>query len=205
MIGIIDYDSGNIFSLSAALNRLGANHKLVMAPTDINNCTALVLPGVGAFGDAVNNLKAKGLNEAILSWADDGKPLLGICLGMQLLFEKSEEHGIHQGLGILSGTIRRITGQVKVPHMGWNKLNIINNHKLLQNIPDDGYVYFVHSYYAAGASEVVLASAFYGEEIPAVVGKNNVLGMQFHPEKSGPVGMTLLKNWVQLIEASDER
>jgi len=201
MIGIIDYDSGNIFSLSAALNRLGANYKLVSAPADISNCTALVLPGVGAFGDAVNNLKSKGLNETILHWINAGKPLLGICLGMQLLFEKSEEHGIHQGLGILPGTIRRITGQVKVPHMGWNKLNIINNHKLLQNVSDDGYVYFVHSYYAAGASEVVLASTFYGQEIPAVVGRNNVLGMQFHPEKSGPVGMTLLKNWVELIEA----
>ncbi|KJS19444.1 MAG: imidazole glycerol phosphate synthase [Clostridiaceae bacterium BRH_c20a] len=204
MIGIIDYDSGNIFSLAAAFNRLDANHRLVTAPTEINNCTALVLPGVGAFGDAINNLKAKGLNEAILHWVNAGKPLLGICLGMQLLFEKSEEHGIYQGLGILPGTIRRITGQVKVPHMGWNKLHIISNHNLLQNI-SDGYVYFVHSYYAAEASEVVLASTFYGEEIPAVVGKNNVLGMQFHPEKSGPVGMTLLKNWVELIEASDKR
>ena len=140
------------------------------------------------------------MEDIILEWIGEKRALLGICLGMQLLFEKSEEHGTHTGLNVLPGTIRKITGQVKVPHMGWNKLRINQNHKLFQNI-SDGYVYFVHSYFADTFGDVVLATTWYSGEIPVIVGKENVLGMQFHPEKSGPVGMRLLSNWAKLVKA----
>jgi len=199
MIGIIDYDSGNIFSLAAAFKRLGVNHQLVVKVSDLKSCNALVLPGVGAFGDAMHSLREKGLEQEVSKWAGSGKPLLGICLGMQLLFENSEEHGIHRGLGILPGTIKKITGQVKVPHMGWNELDVLQSHNIFNN-STDGYVYFVHSYYAETTSEVILAATDYNGQIPAIVGKANVLGMQFHPEKSGSVGMALLENWVKSIE-----
>jgi len=199
MIGIIDYDSGNIFSLRAAFQRLGAKAKLVTQPSELTGCKALVLPGVGAFGDAMLSLKEKGLAPAVLEWVSAGNPLLGICLGMQLLFAESEEYGLHQGLGILPGTVKKITGPVKVPHMGWNKLEIRQNHSLCHNITD-GYVYFVHSYYADTIPEVILAATSYGREIPAIVGQGNVLGMQFHPEKSGPIGMGLLENWVKSVD-----
>jgi len=201
MIGIIDYDSGNIFSLRAAFQRLGVDQKLVTAPSDVKNYQALVLPGVGAFGDAINSLKETGLDQVVLDWVSTRKPLLGICLGMQLLFENSEEHGIHQGLGILPGTIKRIPSQVKVPHMGWNNLDFLQDNSLFQNIQNNGHVYFVHSYYADTTPEVILASTFYAEKIPAIVGKGNVLGMQFHPEKSSSVGMRLLENWAKSVGA----
>ncbi|NLT94318.1 MAG: imidazole glycerol phosphate synthase subunit HisH [Clostridia bacterium] len=199
MIGIIDCGAGNIFSLQAAFERLGTSHRLITKRADVLDLRALVLPGVGAFGDAIHSLKANGMDEVILEWIGWGKPLLGICLGMQLLFEKSEEHGVHEGLKILPGTIRKITGPVKVPHMGWNRLNIRQSHTLFQDFTE-GYVYFVHSYYAATIPEVILATTKYSEEMPVIVGKDNVLGMQFHPEKSGPVGMRLLSNWLKLVE-----
>ncbi|MDK2822363.1 MAG: imidazole glycerol-phosphate synthase subunit HisH [Clostridia bacterium] len=199
MIGIIDYEMGNIFSLRAALGRLDCQNKLVSQEADTEDCSALILPGVGAFGDAMKNLKRKGLEDVVLHWVKTGKPLLGICLGMQLLFAESEEHGCHKGLAILPGIIKKIPLGVKVPHMGWNQLKIVKNHYLFAGF-SAGFVYFVHSYYADTKTENILASTFYGLELPAIVGRENVVGMQFHPEKSGSVGMQLLKNWVEQLE-----
>jgi len=196
LIGIVDYEMGNIFSLRAALGRLGCEYKLVSEKADISGCSALILPGVGAFGDAIKNLKTKELDKVLINWIKQGKPLLGICLGMQLLFGGSEEHGFFQGLGILPGTVKKIPPGVKVPHMGWNELKVAKDHYLFQDFFSQGYVYFVHSYYACTTAEYILATTSYGIEIPAIVGKGNILGMQFHPEKSGAVGMKLLANWV---------
>jgi len=196
MIGIIDYEVGNLFSLQAALKRLGCKFQLVSEAEEAADCSALILPGVGAFGDAILNLKEKGLDRVVVDWVNSGKPLLGICLGMQLLFEKSEEHGDYQGLSILPGLIKKIPPGLKVPHMGWNELLINKDHQLFKKFTG-GHVYFVHSYYALTAEEYILAKAPYGIEIPAIVGKDNIVGMQFHPEKSGKVGMELLNNWTK--------
>ncbi|MFZ7104800.1 MAG: imidazole glycerol phosphate synthase subunit HisH [Peptococcaceae bacterium] len=195
MIGIIDYDVGNIFSLTAALKRLGCNTRLVKEENDGRDCRALILPGVGAFGDAIKHLQNDRLDRLLTGWAGDGKPLLGICLGMQLLFEQSEEYGLHRGLGLLPGEIVKIPSGVKIPHMGWNRIVYDQEHYLFTGL-QESYVYFVHSYYAATRDERILASAAYGTKIPAVVGKDNIIGMQFHPEKSGRAGLKLLENWV---------
>ncbi|MFZ5943984.1 MAG: imidazole glycerol phosphate synthase subunit HisH [Bacillota bacterium] len=199
MIGIVDYDVGNLFSLAAALRRLDCDYKFVEKAEDSWDCSSLILPGVGAFGDAINQLQNKGLAEVVKDWTHNGKPLLGICLGMQLLFESSEEHGFHQGLGLLKGTIIRLPSGVKVPHMGWNSLTLEQDHFLFKGLGDP-YVYFVHSYYARTTKENILASTDYAVKVPAVVGADNIIGMQFHPEKSSQAGMILLKNWVERYE-----
>ena len=198
MIGIIDYGMGNIFSLRGALNRLNTRHLLVDNPGQLEKCTALILPGVGAFGDAMENLKSTGLREELICWVKQGKPLLGICLGMQLLFEFSQEYGYHAGLGLLPGTIKKLPPNLKVPHMGWNLLEIRREHQVFQGFTP-GHVYFVHSYYAHTPQENVLASAGYGIQIPAIVGRGNLIGMQFHPEKSGLVGLDLLENYLKMV------
>lgn len=202
MIGIVDYGMGNLFSVSKALERLNADYFISGDKEELLGADALLLPGVGSFRDAMEVLQADTIKE----FAATGKPLLGICLGMQLLFEDSDENGLTKGLGLLPGKVRRFPGTnaagepYKVPHMGWNKLEFVNTSPLLNGLEED-YVYFVHSYYVrAESSEVLLAKAEYHEEVSAVVGKDNIFGMQFHPEKSSKLGMALLKNFLNLVE-----
>lgn len=202
MIGIIDYGMGNLFSLSKALERLGYAHDFVSEPQKLERYAGLILPGVGAFGDAIRNIKQLGLDEAIRSYADGGKPILGICLGMQLLFSRSEEHGAHDGLNLLPGEAVRFKGSYKVPHMGWNQLAICQSeHPLMQGVKTGDYVYFVHSYHVqVDDAADLLATSDYFQQVTAVVGRRNVFGMQFHPEKSGETGMKLLQNFVMQCE-----
>jgi len=199
MIGIVDYDVGNIFSLAAALKRLGSSSKLVKREKDLAECEALILPGVGAYGDAMEHLKKYNLDHLLGEWVKEGKPLLGICLGMQLLFKESEEYGSHLGLGFLPGKIIKLPTGLKVPHMGWNKVIQNKNHYLFAGLKDI-YGYFVHSYYAETGGEETLAYAQYGIKVPAVVGKDNIIGIQFHPEKSGKGGGKLLANWLEHLK-----
>lgn len=200
MIGIVDYGMGNLFSVSKALERLGADYFISADKTKLLQADALILPGVGSFRDAMERLPADTIKE----FAAAGKPLLGICLGMQLLFEESEENGPAKGLGLLPGRVRRFTGRTqhgesyKVPHMGWNRLKFVKESPLLKNLTED-YVYFVHSYYVdAENSDVLLAKTDYHKQISAIVCMNNILGMQFHPEKSSRLGMALLNNFLQM-------
>jgi imidazole glycerol-phosphate synthase subunit HisH len=202
MIGIVDYGMGNLFSVSKALERLNADYFISGDKDELLSADALLLPGVGSFRDAMEVLQVDTIKE----FAASGKPLLGICLGMQLLFEDSDENGFTKGLGLLPGHVRRFSGTneagetYKVPHMGWNKLGFVNSSPLLEGLEED-YVYFVHSYYVdAENSEVLLAKANYHEEVSAVVGKDNIFGMQFHPEKSSKLGMALLSNFLRLVE-----
>jgi glutamine amidotransferase len=202
MIGIIDYGMGNLFSLSKALERLGYSYEFVSRAERLPDFAGLILPGVGAFGDAMNNIRELGLEEAIRSFAASGRPILGICLGMQLLFTTSEEHGMHQGLNLLAGEVVRFRGAYKIPHMGWNQLTLKQAHNpLLDGIADGDYVYFVHSYHVRAAdAAVLLATTDYHQEVTAIVGRGNVFGMQFHPEKSGETGMRLLRNFAAQCE-----
>ncbi|WP_040204151.1 imidazole glycerol phosphate synthase subunit HisH [Neobacillus jeddahensis] len=202
MIGIVDYGMGNLFSVSKALERLGADYVISADKDQLLAADGLILPGVGSFRDAMERLPVDTIQE----FAATGKPLLGICLGMQLLFENSEENGPTKGLGLLPGSVRRFPGRTsegesyKVPHMGWNRLEFVSESPLLKDLQED-YVYFVHSYYVnAENSEVLLAKADYHEQVSAVVGRDNVMGMQFHPEKSSKLGMALLANFLNMVE-----
>lgn len=201
MIAIIDYGMGNLHSVSKALERLGYEYEFIDKPEDLERANGVILPGVGAFGDAMRNLHAQGFVEGIRSYAASGRPLFGICLGMQLLFAESEEHGQHKGIGIFPGTIRRFVGDYKIPHMGWNRLKFLQDSPLLDGV-EEGYAYFVHSYFLQPDStdrSVLLATADYYQEVPAIVGRGNVYATQFHPEKSGDVGMKLLSNFVHMV------
>ncbi|MBL4954993.1 imidazole glycerol phosphate synthase subunit HisH [Neobacillus sp. YIM B02564] len=200
MIGIVDYGMGNLFSVSKALERLHADYLITSDKHKLLAADALILPGVGAFRDAMDQLPA----DTIQQFAASGKPLLGICLGMQLLFESSEENGFTKGLGLLPGSVRRFPGKTndgtayKVPHMGWNRLEFIQDSPLLTNLEED-YVYFVHSYFvSAENSPVTLAKTDYHEQVAAVVGRDHIFGMQFHPEKSSKLGMALLGNFLKI-------
>ncbi len=201
MIGIIDYGMGNIFSLTGALKRLDAEYVFTDDIKKLEQCSALILPGVGAFTDAMANLKERKMDVFLHKWASANKPLLGICLGMQLLFEKSYEHGETPGLALIPGKVKEIPPLVKVPHMGWNKIQLKNKHPYLPNL-EEGFVYFVHSFYADTEKQYIIASTDYGVEIPAIIGKDSVIGMQFHPEKSSETGKNilkeLLKNWREI-------
>jgi len=201
VIGIIDYGMGNIFSLTGALKRLDADYIFTDDITQLEKCSALILPGVGAFTDAMNNLKKRGMDDFLKQWAASEKPLLGICLGMQLLFEKSYEHGEAPGLALIPGEVKQIPPLVKVPHMGWNNIKLKNPHPYLTSL-EEGYVYFVHSFYADTEDEYIIAKTDYGVEIPAITGSGSVLGMQFHPEKSSETGKKileeLLKSWGEI-------
>jgi imidazole glycerol-phosphate synthase subunit HisH len=205
MIGIIDYGMGNLFSVSKALERLNVPYFISDESEKLMNADGLILPGVGSFRDAMLRLNETGLSELIKQYVDAGKPLLGICLGMQLLFEESEENGFTRGLGLLSGQVVRFSGKsnegknYKVPHMGWNKLAFKRSSNIVNKI-SESHVYFVHSYYVkTDDKDILIASSDYHIEVPAVVGNQNILGMQFHPEKSSKLGMQLLKNYVDLV------
>ena len=208
MVAVIDYDAGNIKSVEKALQRLGQEVVITRDANVILHADKVILPGVGAFGDAMANLRAYHLDEVIRKVVDKNTPFLGICLGLQLLFERSEESEGVEGLGILKGEIRRIPdGEgLKIPHMGWNFLHLQNNGRLFQGIEEQAYVYFVHSYYLeAKEPEIVKATTEYGVTIHASVEKGNVFACQFHPEKSSDVGLQILRNFVELSLGEDER
>ncbi len=205
MIGIVDYGMGNLHSVSKALERLNYEYFISANQAELAQADGLILPGVGSFKDAMEILRNEKLDEFLIEWAKAKKPLLGICLGMQLLFEESEENGETQGLSLLKGKVRRFRGvteageRYKVPHMGWNRLAFQQDHPLLENV-EQGHVYFVHSYVVQDMDqEALLASSDYDVVVPAVVGKGNVLGTQFHPEKSSFVGMKLLENFASIV------
>lgn len=196
---IIDYDAGNLANVVRAATRAGLDVVVTRNPAEIRDASALVLPGVGAMKDAMDHLNGYDLTGIIQEEVKKGKKLAGICLGMQALYDVSEENGHIPALGLLPGRIVRFPeGKLKVPHMGWNELVIQRPHEVLEGLAPHSYVYFVHSYYKTpGHTEDVIASADYGVTVPAVVGKDNVLGFQFHPEKSGPVGMAI---WERLAK-----
>ena len=197
MVAIIDYGVGNLFSLQSSLSAIGQEAAVTSDPETIRRADRLLLPGVGAFRDAVEKLRASGMDRAVKEAAAAGKPLLGICLGMQMLFERSYEYGVYEGLGLLKGEIRpiadRIPAGLKIPQMGWNSLKIVKNSPLLKNTREGEYVYFVHSYSAVGCEDSLLAVTEYGADLTACVGRGNVFGCQFHPEKSGETGLRILK------------
>lgn len=203
MIAIIDYDAGNLKSVEKALQFLGKDAVITRDPDTIRQAEKVILPGVGAFGDAMKKLQEYQLIDLIKEAADSKKPFLGICLGLQLLFEESEESPGVAGLGILKGKIKRIPDKegLKVPHIGWNSLKFMNDGKLFQNLPDESYVYFVHSYYLEAAEEqIVKATTEYGVCIHASVEKDNIFACQFHPEKSSETGLQILKNFAEIGE-----
>lgn len=201
MIAILDYDAGNIKSVEKAMQLLGQEVTITRDRREILNADKVILPGVGAFGDAMEKIRQYGLYEVIHEVTEQGTPFLGICLGLQLLFERSEESPGVEGLGILKGEILRIpeTPGLKIPHMGWNSLDFRNNGRLFEDLPEESYVYFVHSYYLRAADEkIVTAVTEYGTQIHASVAQGNVFACQFHPEKSSDVGIQILKNFVAI-------
>lgn len=199
MISIIDYGMGNLRSVQKALESIGEEAIITSDKEQIGESKGIILPGVGAFPDAMENLKNKELDKALKDAVLQKKPILGICLGMQLLFSQGDEVRVCDGLGFLEGKIRKLYGDVKIPHMGWNSLKIDKNCAILDDIDEGSYVYFVHSFYAEIANKENLnATSFYGMDVPAVVSDNNLFGVQFHPEKSGDVGIQMLKNFAGL-------
>ena len=209
MIAVIDYGVGNLFSLLSSLNYVGLDTKLTNNIEEIKNAEGIILPGVGAFRDAIGNLEKYGLKETLINEARKGKPFLGICLGMQMLFEKSYEYGEYEGLGLINGTVQEIkkyipeNSDLKIPHMGWNSLAIndgFKDDKILKDVDNNEYVYYVHSYFAKTDMKNIVTYSEYGTKIPGIVKNENVYGMQFHPEKSGDTGLKLLKNWGELIK-----
>lgn len=202
MVAIVDYGVGNLFSLECSLNAIGAEVTITADPEVLKKADQIILPGVGAFEDAAKKLRATGLDQVIRDLAAAGKPLMGICLGMQMLFEKSFEYGEHEGLGLIPGQVVPMQGVIpadyKIPHIGWNALLFKKESPLFKYIQNGDCVYFVHSYYAANCHRDVIATAEYGPELTAAVAKDNVFGCQFHPEKSGTVGLNILKAFVEM-------
>ncbi len=195
MIAIIDYGMGNLRSVQKALEYVGQEAVITDDVATMEKADKLVLPGVGAFGDAINTIKTKGFDKVIYNGVNSDKPFLGICLGMQLVFDKSYEYGEYKGLGLIPGTIQLLPDNVKKPHIGWNNLNIKIREPLFKNLGESPYVYFVHSYYLETDAPVVSATTDYGKEIQVAVQKDNIFALQFHPEKSGDVGLEILKNF----------
>ena len=198
MVGIIDYGVGNLFSLQSSFTAIGEDVMVSSDPDVLRKADHILLPGVGAFEDAVRKLRQSGLDEMVYEAVREGKPLMGICLGMQMLFEKSFEYGEHQGLGLLKGQVIPMAGllpaDLKIPHMGWNGLNITKpDGKLFRNTKEGAYVYFVHSYFASGCDDSLAARTEYGAWLTAAVEKDNIFGCQFHPEKSGEAGLDILR------------
>ena len=204
MIAIVDYGVGNLFSLKSSLAAIGAEVVVTRDANLLRSARKLILPGVGAFEDAARKLRECGLDTVIKEEAAQGKPILGICLGMQLLFEKSYEFGEHQGLGLIPGSVVPMAGfipdQLKIPHIGWNALRMKKSSPLFRYISEGDCVYFVHSYFAAHCDNYVIADTEYGQWLTAAVQNKNVFGCQFHPEKSGSVGLNILRAFAELEE-----
>lgn len=197
---IIDYGLGNLASVSRAFDKAGIECKISNNKEDIINANSLILPGVGAFRDAIKSLKELEFIPVIKEQVDKGKKIIGICLGMQLLYEKSYEYGEYEGLGLIEGSVDKLHVDLKVPHMGWNNLKFNTQDPILKYINENDYVYFVHSYYIKSSNTELVAYTDYGVKVPAIVRKNNIFGMQFHPEKSAKVGLNLLKAYGELIK-----
>ena len=204
MVAIVDYSVGNLFSLKSSFSAIGANAVVTSSKSELESADSIILPGVGAFRDAAKKLRDSGLENTVISLAQSGKPLMGICLGMQLLFEKSFEYGEHKGLGLIKGEIRPIETVIpkgyKIPHIGWNSLEIKKPSPIFENVNNGEYVYFVHSYYAADCESSITAVSDYGAPLTAAVQSGNVFGCQFHPEKSGETGLKILRSFVALGE-----
>ena len=204
MIAIVDYGVGNLFSLRSSFEAIGEEVIVTSQADEIKASDKILLPGVGAFEDAAQKLRDSGLDKVLIEEVAMGKPLLGICLGMQLLFEKSYEYGEHAGLGLIKGAVRPIAevspAEYKIPHIGWNALNMKRPSPIFKDIQDGDHVYFVHSYYATDCEESVIADTEYGAPLTAAVQNKNVFGCQFHPEKSGEVGLRILKAFAELRE-----
>jgi glutamine amidotransferase len=205
VIAIADYGIGNLGSVTKGFRQAGAETVLSGDPAVLRAADALILPGDGAFAATMEEVTRRGLVPVLRETVAAGKPLLGICIGMQLLFEESEEHGRHEGLGLLPGRVRRFDDGLPVPHMGWNRLRARRPHPLLDGVADGAYVYFVHSYFCDAPDEVVIATSDYGRDFPAVVGRGNVLGVQFHPEKSQAVGLRMVANFVRSLRGEKRR
>ena len=198
---IADYGRGNLRSLKNALDRIGMETEISSSPQKIMRADSLIIPGVGAFADAMDAMDAAGLTQVIKDFAKSGKYVLGICLGMQLLYEKGYEYGEREGLGLIKGSIRYLDIEEKVPHMGWNDLKFEkDSDPVLRKIKEGEYVYFVHSYYADSDGSEIVAFTEYGKKIPAIVRQGNIYGMQFHPEKSGDTGERLLEAYRDMVE-----
>jgi len=199
LIAVLDYGIGNLGSVLKAFRHVGAEAALVESPSAARDADALVVPGDGAFGAAMDEIERRGFGDLLRDAAADGRPVLGICIGMQILFEESSEHGRHRGLGLLPGQVTRIETTLPVPHMGWNRLRQARPHPLFAGVADDAHVYFVHSYKCDADPSVLLATTEYDGEVAAIVGRGSVLGVQFHPEKSQAVGLELIRNYVALV------
>ena len=203
MIGLIDYNMGNLRSVTNAFEKLGVTIQTVKNADEVSSFDKIILPGVGAFKDAMTCLKERELDKAVHAFAKTGKPLLGICLGMQLLFESSEEFGQSEGLGLIEGSVvrfdsRKFSQHLKIPHMGWNELHVHQNTPLFKGMPSSFYLYFVHSFHVQCPEEFIIGKTTYGYEFASAVQKNNVYGFQPHPEKSHANGLAILKNFVEL-------
>lgn len=202
MIAIVDYGVGNLFSLARSFAAIGVEVEITADPEKLRSADKILLPGVGAFGDAADKLRATGLDKVVIEQANAGKPLMGICLGMQLLFDEGLEYGCHKGLGLIPGRVISISEVIpqglKIPHMGWNGLDFQKESPLLSKIKDGDCVYFVHSFCAVDCDDAVIATAEYGAPVTAAVQKGNVFGCQFHPEKSGTVGLNILRAFAEV-------
>lgn len=210
LIAIIDYGMGNLRSVQKALEHVGAQARLITSPDQLQGAAGLVLPGVGAFGQGMDRLRESGFDHLVRSWITDGRPFLGICLGLQLLFSESEEFGPVRGLDIVPGRVVKFAGPafegrpgapaLKVPHMGWNEVRVVRPHPVTEGLPVGAMTYFVHSYYAAPADPSWVAlTAEYGLEFTAAIARGRTFAAQFHPEKSGDVGLLMLRNFVRLV------
>ncbi len=198
MIAVTDYGAGNLHSITKALERQGLDVRITESLQSFETAEAVIVPGDGAFGPAIARLRELGFAERIRAYIKSGRPFLGVCLGMQLLFSESEEDGTHRGLGLLPGRVVRLPAGVKVPHMGWNQLQIVRSSPLLDGIETGAYVYFVHSYHAVPQDQAIIAATTeYGGSVAAVVGRDNLWATQFHPEKSGSVGLRMLANFAR--------
>jgi len=203
LVGVVDYKMGNLGSVLNAFEKVGAKAELVSDPEKIKNYERLSLPGVGAFPDAMTHLSKTGMNDAIKEFAKSGKPLMGTCLGMQLLFQSSQEFGEHKGLGLIPGKIvkfneSKFDRELKIPHMGWNEMFTQKDSPLFKSLPKDFYLYFVHSYHAVCDDEYVIGKTFYGYEFVSAVQKDNIFGFQPHPEKSHNIGLKIIENFINL-------
>ena len=200
MITIIDYGMGNLRSVQKSLEGVGYKAEITSDPDKVAAASGIILPGVGAFADAIENLKTSGMVDAIMHVIKKGKPLLGICLGMQLLMTVSEENGFYNGLGVIEGQVLKIPATVKVPHMGWNSITVKREHKLISGVKNNSYFYFVHSYYVKPDNEEYAAAyTHYGIDYCSIIAKDNVMGIQFHPEKSSSLGQIILRNFGEMI------
>lgn len=201
LIAIIDYGMGNLRSVEKGFEKVGVNVKIVKDPAEVDRADGVVLPGVGAFADAMENLKKTGMDLAVKRTVADQRPLLGICLGLQLLFEASEEWGHSKGLGIFPGRVRRLPEGLKVPHMGWNQVKFKGNHEIFEGIPDQSAFYFVHSYYVDPDEDFITAGLTdYGMAFTSAVAHKKLYAIQFHPEKSSTLGLQILRNFGRIVE-----